>query len=177
VDDSPTNNTGNARQLDDEWRPPPFKEWPANIEQLIEEAIRDGTFDDLPGRGRPLKLATNPFAGDAQLAYQLLKDNDYTLPWIGERKTTLAKIKRFRESIRRSWVRFREEYLAARDRSIRMSLRLRWRSLVAEREIELERLNGLIGATNLKQPGEKLEILKLTINDELKRAGAKRELD
>ena len=32
-----------------------------NIEEQIRRAIQEGKFDDLPGKGKPLKLDENPF--------------------------------------------------------------------------------------------------------------------
>ncbi len=55
-----------------------------NIEEQLRRAIEEGKFDNLPGKGKPLHLDdTNPY-GDAdwELAYQILKESGYTLPWI-----------------------------------------------------------------------------------------------
>ena len=61
--------------------------WNSLIDDIINEARDDGKFDNLTGEGKPLDLEENPYADDKQLAYKLLKDNDFTLPWIDERKT------------------------------------------------------------------------------------------
>ncbi len=45
-----------------------------NIEDLIQRAIQEGKFSDLPGKGKPLRLDDNPHADpDWQLAYHLLE--------------------------------------------------------------------------------------------------------
>ena len=54
-----------------------------NIEELIQRAIQEGKFSDLPGKGKPLRLDENPHADpDWQLAYHLLKENSFSLPWL-----------------------------------------------------------------------------------------------
>jgi hypothetical protein len=52
--------------------------WSEVMDGIIEEAMRSGAFDDLPGKGKPLKLSINPYAPETELAYQLLRENDYT---------------------------------------------------------------------------------------------------
>ncbi len=55
-----------------------------NIEELLRKAMADGKFDNLPGKGKPLHLeAANPHADpDWELAYRMLKEAGYSLPWI-----------------------------------------------------------------------------------------------
>ena len=147
-----------------------------SMDDLIEEAMREGVFDNLPGRGKPLKLSKNPYAAEAELAYQLLKDNNYTLPWIAERNDLLVKINEIREEIGRVWARYQAEYQVAQGETIRMGLAQGWNRHLDQWQAEINKLNKAIGDVNLKQPGEKLEILKLTLEHELKRAGAGRDL-
>lgn len=47
------------------------------VSQQIHEAMERGEFDNLQGAGKPLKLDSNPYAGDNALAYGLLKSNGY----------------------------------------------------------------------------------------------------
>jgi hypothetical protein len=49
----------------------------------MESAIVEGTLDDLPGKGHPLKLYVNPFADrDWQLAFGNLAAAIFAPPWI-----------------------------------------------------------------------------------------------
>lgn len=147
-------------------------EWSEVMDELIEEAMRDGAFDDLPGRGKPLKLSKNPFAPEEELAYQLLKDNNYTLPWIAERNEVHALIERFRDEVGPAWHRYQSEYRLAQGESVRMSLSLGWREQLDRWQEQINELNRLIAQANLKQPANQLEILKLDLKGELARAGA-----
>ena len=142
----------------------------------IEEAIRAGAFDDLPGRGKPLRLLNNPYAPGTELAYQLLKDNEYTLPWISERAAVLARIQALREEIAASWPAYQADYLGSANDSQRLEVSQEWSTLLAGWEETIDSINKDITTVNLKQPGEQLEILKLTLNSELSRAGARRAL-
>ncbi|MGD8583860.1 MAG: DUF1992 domain-containing protein [Chloroflexota bacterium] len=153
---------------------PPAR-WRDLAEEAIEEAMRSGAFDNLPGRGKPLNLINNPYAPGTELAYQLLKDNQYTLPWISERAGLLARIQDLRDEIGSSWRWYQGEYHAVED-SQRLALIQEWSALTASWEERIIALNKDIATVNLKQPGHKLEILKLALNRELDRTGARRAL-
>lgn len=47
------------------------------IEEQIRTAEERGEFRNLRGMGQPLKLDTNPYAGEKALGYSLLKSNGY----------------------------------------------------------------------------------------------------
>ena len=151
-------------------------EWSEVMDEIIEEAMRDGAFDDLPGRGKPLKLSKNPFAPEEELAYQMLKDNHYTLPWIAERNEVHDMIQRFRAEVGPAWRRYQAEYRVAQGDSVRMSLAQGWRKQLATWQGQINKLNGLIARANLKLPANNLEILKLELKSELARVGASKEL-
>jgi hypothetical protein len=150
--------------------------WSEVMDELIEEAMRAGAFDDLPGHGKPLKLIKNPYAPGTELAYQLLKDNNYTLPWIAERQVILEEIEKLRAEIGRLWRRYQAEYQPARSEFVRQSLSLGWESHLESWQERIVKINKQIADLNLKQPGEQLEILKLTLENELARVGASHQL-
>ena len=52
------------------------KERLALVERLIQEAMENGEFDNLPGKGKPLRLDENPYLEPGQeLGFSLLKRN------------------------------------------------------------------------------------------------------
>lgn len=58
-------------------------------ERRIEEAMREGKFDNLPGMGQPLELDPMPAEENARMtwwALRILKNNDYTPDEIRYRK-------------------------------------------------------------------------------------------
>jgi DnaJ family protein C protein 28 len=146
------------------------------MDEVIEEAMRSGSFDNLPGRGKPLKLNNNPHAPGTDLAYQLLKDNDYTLPWISERKEVIAAINALRDHISQVWERYYAEFRVTHSDTVRMALSVDWMKRQEPWQERIKKINHRIADVNLKQPGERFEILKLTLAGELGRAGATRNL-
>jgi len=56
-------------------------------DERIREAIDRGEFDDLPGKGKPLKLEDDGhLPPDLRIAYKILKNADYLPPEIELRK-------------------------------------------------------------------------------------------
>ncbi|MCK4728177.1 MAG: DUF1992 domain-containing protein [Desulfobacterales bacterium] len=56
-------------------------------ERRIEEAIRDGVFDDLPGAGKPLELEDDSHVPeDLRIAYKILKNANFVPPEVSLRK-------------------------------------------------------------------------------------------
>jgi hypothetical protein len=177
MNEDKADNTDKGPEGENQRRIPRPGEWSEVMDELFEEAMRDGAFEDLPGWGKPLKLSRNPFAPEEELAYQLLKDNNYTLPWIAERNEAYSLIERFREEVGPAWRRYQAEYRVAQGETIRMSLSLGWREQLARWQEQIDKLNRLIAQANLKQPANQLEILKLDLKGELARAGASEELE
>lgn len=57
--------------------------WESLLERRIREALEQGHFADLPGRGQPLDLEDNPFSNpDWRLAHHLLKAHGFVPEWI-----------------------------------------------------------------------------------------------
>ncbi len=72
-------------------------EWRFIAERKIREAIQEGAFDQLEGRGKPLDLSENPFEDPSdRLAYRLLKNNGFAPEWIEEAKEIEAERRRLR---------------------------------------------------------------------------------
>ncbi len=54
-----------------------------DISKQLQEAMERGDFDNLPGKGKPLKLETNPFIPpETGMVNQLLKDNGFAPRWL-----------------------------------------------------------------------------------------------
>lgn len=55
------------------------------IDEIIQDAMRKGQFDNLPGAGERLKLDDDLLVPSEQrLAYKLLRDNGYAPDWMAE---------------------------------------------------------------------------------------------
>lgn len=147
------------------------------IDRIIDDAQAKGMFENLPGAGKPLQLEEpDPYSHDRRMAYKLLKDNNYTLPWIEERNETLSRIELFRETLQVTWGEYRQHYATAPSDSHRVALRLDWSKQCDQFQTQLEKLNRQIDRTNLHIPVIRLEIIKLNLDSELSRVGAGREL-
>lgn len=71
-----------------------------NIEDHIRKAIEDGKFDDLPGMGKPIRWDENPFVEpDWQLAFRMLRDSGFALPWMEARKEVEAQLETARSAL------------------------------------------------------------------------------
>lgn len=145
------------------------------IERIIDEAAERGAFDNLPGKGKPLKLKKNPCASDQSLAYELLQNNDYTLPWIEKRSGLLDKIAALRAALAADWARSRQRWQAA-DLLTQAEQQAEWVEQLRDYASRVVALNQEISRANLEIPVSRLELLKLTLDEELKRAGASRNL-
>lgn len=145
------------------------------IERIIDEAAEKGAFDNLPGKGQPLKLKKNPYASDQSLAYELLQNNDYTLPWIEKRNEILDKAATLRKALSTDWARAQQRWQEA-DPLTQSERQVEWVEQLRDYAARVVALNEEISRANLAIPVSQLELLKLTLDEELKRAGVSRVL-
>jgi hypothetical protein len=74
-------------------------EWIA--EQKIRKALEDGSFEGLSGFGKPLDMKANPFEPeDQRLAFHILKNNGYSLPWLDRKAEIDRTLEAFRANLR-----------------------------------------------------------------------------
>ena len=73
--------------------------WESIAERKIREAIEAGAFDNLPCKGKPIELDTDPDPG-LWMAHHLLRVNGFAPAWIEESKDIDAAVNRFRADLR-----------------------------------------------------------------------------
>lgn len=74
------------------------------IEEQIRQAMEEGKFEDLPGKGKPLNLNENPLVDpEWRMAHHLLHSNGFTLTWIEKRKEIEEVHEKARGALARSW--------------------------------------------------------------------------
>jgi hypothetical protein len=152
-------------------------EWADVVSKRIEEAMRRGDFDNLPGRGKPLQIQREPFVPeDQQMAFKLLKNNDMTPAWIAERKEVLRAKERFRSIVVSIAQEALVQWAAAEDDVRRQQVAATWARWIVRWEDEVAELNRRIQTLNLKQPVAHLEVFKIRLDDELRHAGVTRNL-
>lgn len=73
-------------------------------EKKLREAIENGEFDDLPGKGEPIDLRENPFEDpDLRVVHRLLRNAGFAPAWIEERKDIDAELAAAQRILSRSW--------------------------------------------------------------------------
>lgn len=73
-------------------------------DEFIKRAIQDGAFDNLLGKGQPLKLDENPHEpAEWRTAYSMLRSNGYSLPWLELRKEIEEAVERAKSDARSAW--------------------------------------------------------------------------
>lgn len=150
------------------------EQWRDLISQRIEDAMREGHFDNLRGKGKPLDPAPEPHVPpDMQMANSLLKNNTLTPAWIADRNAMLTEIERFRAKLRQVVADFRVAREAAGSEMAHAALEQRWQLQLTAWEEEIRTLNRRIELQNFKQPVTFLEIVKLRLADEIERAGGR----
>ena len=91
-----------------------MSKWESAVEQAIREAQARGEFDNLPNQGKPLDLTPNPYAGDRELSYHILKQQGFAPAWIEEGRELRQAQAEACDRVRQAWERFQQRMQAAR---------------------------------------------------------------
>ena len=149
-----------------------LQEWQDLITEKLDEAAAKGAFDNLPGKGEPLRLHEHPNEpADMRMANKLLRDNDLTPGWIGDRKGLLAEIEALRAEMQRQW-----DLTCARTEatgSDKEALARSWQCSLIRWEARIADLNRRIVSLNIILPIWRMELHRLRLDEELNRIGAK----
>jgi len=125
--------------------------WELIAERKIREAMAEGAFENLSGKGRPLKLEEDPYEDPSlRMAHRLLRNNGFAPAWIEEAKDLEHAIEMARRNVARA--------LAAR------GARERQRILDGSREQAAE-INRRILAHNLKTPSTQFHMRPVDAED------------
>ena len=127
-----------------------------NVEEYLRKAIEEGKFDDLPGKGKPLHLdENNPNADpDWELAYHLIKESGYTLPWIETIREIERDIDAASQELLRAW-KWRLIYLSACVPDEKASAE--WERALEVFKDKLPALNQRIRDYNLEVPNSRFQ--------------------
>jgi DnaJ family protein C protein 28 len=130
------------------------------IEQRIQEAMANGEFDNLRGRGQPLSFNTNPYLDPAQeLAFGLLQNNGMAPDWIERDKEIRQELAAARDRLRLAW----QHYQA------HPASEAAWQAAIAHFGEVLLKLNRKIDHFNLIVPIPAKQRFRLRLEDELRR--------
>jgi len=131
-----------------------MRAWRDVVEEQIAEAREQGAFDNLPGNGKPLRLDSNPYAGDKALAYSILKNNHVAPPEIERGHEVDADLQRAEEPLR--LLRHRLLTLRSRGKAVFASDRRAW-NILRDRTLQryaedLRAINSKILSLNIIAP-------------------------
>jgi DnaJ family protein C protein 28 len=163
------------------------KDWESWIDEQIREAQEKGQFDNLPGKGKPLDLTSNAYAGDRELAYKILSEAGYAPEWIELDKAIRNRLSQARAALVRAWAWYQESAggtgdaagLAAAASSRRRPRRLpvereravalaAWQAAEGRFREEVAAINAQITELNLKVPGPNFQRNKLDAGREVR---------
>lgn len=152
-------------------------EWNDLISHRIDEAIRNGAFDNLRNAGKPLPAKYNPHVpADQQMANDLLANNGLAPFWITERSAMLRTIEDFRAKFAAIATTYRDVWQNATDVVVRQQTVEQWQQQLTTWQDEIRLLNQRIEVINLQQPIARLEVFKLILDEELQRVEMTRHL-
>jgi DnaJ family protein C protein 28 len=138
------------------------------VDEIIRQAMKRGDFDNLPGKGKPLKLQDNPYEDPAwSMAYRALRSSGFILPWMETRRQIESDLEAARDSLLRSW-KWRESALTEQGSS-RSWVEAEWDRAVAEFRERIDSLNQRIFSYNLEVPSELFQRKRINSDRELKK--------
>ncbi len=143
----------------------------SNIEEYIRRAMLEGKFDDLPGKGKPLRLDDDVHSDpEWRLAYHMLQSSGFSLPWIESRKEIESELLAARTALQRAWS-WRVDKTA--EGGALPETEKEWQRACAAFRAAIEALNKKIATYNLEAPSPQLHLrlvnaereLELTVED------------
>lgn len=147
------------------------------IESRIQDAINEGAFENLAGRGRPLRPdeGLNPLAGDNALGYKVLQNAGMLPTWLSLAREIEADEQRLVEFDQRhaEWVQLAESS-GSWERLGPAVRRLRERYAVAARELrrKQDQFNHDAPSIRLERPGIWVEHALERLDERVRAAGA-----
>jgi DnaJ homolog subfamily C member 28 len=135
------------------------------IEDQIRQAMEAGKFDDLPGKGKPLRLDQDPFEDpEWRMAHHVLRNGGFTLPWIEARQEVERSLEAARKTLARAWS-WRQEALA-QGQALR-EVQAEWTRAEGAFRQQIAAINKGIFSYNLQAPSDRLQLRQLDPDREL----------
>lgn len=141
-----------------------------DIEEQIRRAMQEGKFSNLRGKGKPLNLDENPLADpEWRMAYHILQEGGYTLPWIEARREIEAELQAARQALQRAWS-WRQS--SGQESGSPTQPEGEWRRALEAFQEQVAALNQKIFAYNLEAPSDRFQLPPLRLERELARLTA-----
>jgi DnaJ family protein C protein 28 len=136
-----------------------------NVEDQIRRAMQEGHFDNLPGKGKPLKLEENPCEDpEKQMAHKILKDAGYSLPWIENGREIHEGLEVARADLKRAWI-WRREGLARNE--LYAQVEAEWQRAEMLFRQRVAALNKRIFTYNLEVPSPQFQRLVVDVERDI----------
>ncbi|XP_073043492.1 uncharacterized protein [Primulina eburnea] len=111
------------------------------VERRVWHAMEEGQFENLPGKGKPLDLTSNPHVDPAEdTLYRILNKNGCAPEWVELNKDIRSKIAAWRLALKKSWM-----FKGGHDDS-------KWVELSESLKLQLRDLNNMVFRYNLIVP-------------------------
>jgi DnaJ family protein C protein 28 len=138
---------------------------PNSIDEIIQRAMQEGQFDNLPGKGKPLQLDDNPYENaDWRAAHHILKSSGFTLPWIETLREIETDLDSARLSLQRAWAWKQNTQAAEKDPAWAET---EWRQSVERFRGQVASLNKRIADYNLQIPSDRFQRNKINPDKEI----------
>jgi len=135
--------------------------WESLVERKIREAMEQGEFDDLPGKGQPVDTSENPFEDpEMRMAHRLLRNAGFAPAWIEERKDIDAELESARTLLARA-SRIYRQTMPVSD--------VAWQHRLGEFRTKVAELNKRIQVHNLQVPSAVLQRRQIDGEREIER--------
>ena len=140
--------------------------WESLVDQKIREAMEQGEFDNLAGKGEPIDLSENPFEDpDWRTAHRMLRNAGFAPAWIEERKDIDAELEAARIQLSRVWTVLQNAQGTQHERGARA----RWEKALSSFQQQVGELNRRISAWNLKAPAPGFQRKRIDAEREIER--------
>ena len=105
---------GNDDSQKDLKKPLTQKDWQDIVGKRLDDAVEAGMFDNLPGKGKPLNLDKDSLVPEDQwLANKILKNNELTPSWIGNRGDVQKQMEAWRGALKSNYDWYQTQYQQA----------------------------------------------------------------
>jgi DnaJ family protein C protein 28 len=132
-----------------------------SIEEIIRQAMQEGKFDDLPGKGKPLNLDQNPHQDpEWRVAHHLLKSSGFSLPWIELLGEINENLQQARESLARSWAWLKSEHGSQLNS-------VEWQASIEQFGQRVQAINEQVRTYNLEVPTPRFQIPLVDLHREI----------
>jgi len=137
----------------------------SQVEDQIRRAMEAGQFDNLPGKGKPLRMEEDPFEDpEWRMAHHVLRNSGFTLPWIEARRELEEAIQAAREALQRSWA-WRQAARAQNQTAA--GVNAEWERALQVFRKKMDEVNQDILTYNLKAPSPQFHMLRVDAEREI----------